>query len=192
MQDVGATVISQYSSSPTIRSLVDSINQWLDPSANIDDFYNLVWNVDTAQGYGLDVWGRIVGVGRVLKITTGGMYFGFAEATTLSADDWGPGGLSPFYNGENLYTNAVLDDTGFRTLILAKAFANICDGSIPSINRVLMTLFGASGNVYVIDGGDMTMKIAFTFRPTVLQQAIVEQSGVLPRPAGVASSLVLV
>ncbi len=40
----------------------------IDPTADLNAFYDLVWNVATAQGWGLDVWGRIVGVTRNLNI----------------------------------------------------------------------------------------------------------------------------
>ncbi len=177
------TIISQYDQSPSINALIGAINQWIDPSENIDDFYNLIWNLDTAVGYGLDVWGRIVGVGRVLQVAQS-KYFGFDEATNLSAD---PFNQSPFYTGQTLNNNFILSDDGFRTLILAKALSNICDGSIPAINQVLISLFGTSrGNVYVTNGLNMTMTYTFTFHPTPVEQAIVSQSGVLPLPAGVS------
>jgi len=188
VQNVADTVISQYSASPVLRAIIDSINEWIDPGANIDDFYSLVWNLDTAVGYGLDVWGRIVGVGRVLQISQS-KYWGYSEATVLSAD---PYGQSPFFGGQALNNNFVLSDDGFRTLILAKAAANICDGSIPAINAVLMTLFSGRGNAFVIDHGDMSMDYAFAFTPTPVEISIIQQSGVLPKPTGVSVNMVLV
>ena len=185
MQDVATTIISQYGTGPTIRRLIDNFNEWIDPSADIDNFYDLVWNVDTAVGYGLDCWGRIVGVGRVLQITGGGKFFGFSEATNISAD---PFGQSPFYSGQQINSNFVLSDPGFRTLVLAKAMANICDGSIPAINQILLNLFPGRGNCYIADGGNMTMTYTFKFQLTPVEAAIVSQSGILPRMTGVAVS----
>lgn len=54
------TIISQYSNSPTILALITNMNLYIDPAADLDNFYNVVWNVDTAIGFGLDIWGRIV------------------------------------------------------------------------------------------------------------------------------------
>ncbi len=183
MQNVGTTVLSQYGNSATILALIDAINQWFDPMNLIDDWYDKLWNVATAQGYGLDVWGRIVGVQRVLNVAVG-KYWGYAEATTLSAD---PYGQSPFYRGEPLTDNFALSDEAFRLLIMAKAAANITDGSIPSINAILMALFPGRGNAWIADGLDMTMTYTFAFNPplTEVEQAIVQQSGVLPRSTGV-------
>ena len=68
--DVAQTVISQYANSPVLLALLRRLNTALDQAANIEQFYTLVWDLRTAVGYGLDVWGRIVGVNRVLRVPT--------------------------------------------------------------------------------------------------------------------------
>lgn len=181
------TVISQYANSPVLLTLINNFFQYVDPTANIDQFFSLIWNVDTAQGYGLDVWGRIVGVNRVVTVTSG-KFFGFDEATTVSAD---PFNQSPFWTGTPNTNNVSLSDNAFRTLIFAKALANICDGSIKAINQLLLNLFPGQGNCFVTDGLDMTMTYTFKFVLTPVQLAIVQNSGVLPRPAGVLASVVV-
>jgi hypothetical protein len=190
-----STVISQYNQSPTLQTLLYGINQWLDPTQNIDAFYKLIWNVDTAQGYGLDVWGRIVAVERTIaNVETGDLYWGFGEASTLSAKPFDtskvklPQGGGIFYNGELFTSNVDLHDSDFRTLILAKAAFNICNGSIPAINQILMMLFGKApkrGNAYVVDNQNMTMTYTFEFQPTPVEISIIQNTGVLPRPTGV-------
>jgi hypothetical protein len=186
MDNVDQTIISQYNQSPSLTLLIEAFNQWVDPAANIDDFYNLVWNIDTAVGYGLDVWGRILGVGRVVAVAST-KYWGYAEATSVSAD---PYGQSPFYSGQKLTDNVFLDDEGFRTLLLAKAASNICNGSIEGINAILLMLYPGRGNVYVVDGRDMTMQYKFEFQMTPLEVSIAQASGVLPKPAGVQATVV--
>ena len=181
------TVISQYNQSPTMQTLLYAINQWLDPTQNLDDFYNFIWNVDTAKGYGLDVWGRIVAVGRVLNVQPQAPFFGFTEATNVSA--W-PFNQGIFYNHEKLLVNFILSDEGFRTLIMAKALFNIINGSIPAINQLLLNLFKGRGNCYVVDNHDMTMNYVFEFIPTNVEAAIIVQSGVLPRPTGVSVTFI--
>jgi hypothetical protein len=64
MENVEQTIVSQYGNSPTIISLIESFNAAVDPSANIDNFLTHIWQVQSAQGFGLDIWGRIVGVSR--------------------------------------------------------------------------------------------------------------------------------
>ena len=182
--DFGPTVISQYANSPIMLGLLTGFTSALDPSPKFDDFYAKVWNVDTAQGYGLDVWGRIVGVNRVLQVPASGTFFGFAEA---SAAGWNQ---AVFYGGNLLTSNYFLTDYSYRRLILAKALANISDGSIASINQVLISLFSSFGNCYVVDNGDMTITYRFATTLDPVNYAIVSQSGVLPRPAGVSYSIV--
>ena len=178
------TIISQYANSNILTTLIGDFFQWLDQTTDFNNFYNDMWNVATAQGYGLDVWGRIVGVTRVVNIANAGKYFGFDEATTLSAD---PFNQSPFFIGSPLTTNFSLTDSAFRTLIYAKALANICDGSIPAMNALLRNLFPGRGNCYVIDNNNMTMIWAFHFTLSAVELAILGQSGVLPKPVGVAA-----
>lgn len=57
-----ATLASQYANSPTILAIINTFNDCIDPCVDLDNFYNTVWNVDTAVGFGLDIWGRIVGL----------------------------------------------------------------------------------------------------------------------------------
>jgi hypothetical protein len=189
MQNWRDTLISQYAQSPALLSLIDSFNQAVDPVANLNDFHRLIWNVATAVGYGLDVWGRIVGVGRVLNISGGTKFFGFDEATNVHAK---PFNTAPFYSGQLINQNFALSDDGFRVLIYAKAFANICDGSIAAINQILLTLFPGRGNCYVRDNLNMTMTYVFNFVLTPVESAIVSESGILPRPAGVFATVTVV
>lgn len=182
--DYTRTIISQYANSPILLQLIQDFDQYVDPSVDLEAFYNLIWDVDTAQGYGLDVWGRIVGVTRTISVITGD-YFGFNEAGNTAF----PWNNQPFFVGHGSTSNYNLSDTAFRTLILAKALSNISDGSIPAINQLLMNLFPGQGNNYVADTGNMTMVYTFAFLLTRVEIAIVTQSGVLPKPTGVSFTI---
>ena len=67
MRRVSQTIISQYGCSPTILALIEKLNLAIDPHADIDRFYAWIFNIETAQGFGLDIWGRIVGVNRIIQ-----------------------------------------------------------------------------------------------------------------------------
>lgn len=66
MRDVEQTIISQYGNSATITQLIHNMNTYIRPDADIDNFYSWIWNVSTAQGFGLDIWGRIVNISRTI------------------------------------------------------------------------------------------------------------------------------
>jgi hypothetical protein len=181
------TVLSQYANSSILTQLIENFDECVDQTINFDAFYALIWNVDTAQGYGLDVWGRIVGVTRVLTIDAG-VFFGMTGPGGASGDSYDG---APFFAGASSTTNFNLTDDAFRLLIFAKALANICDGSIKAINQLLLNLFPGLGDVSVQDNLDMTMTINFAFVLTEVQFAIVANSGVLPVPTGVSFTVVV-
>jgi Protein of unknown function (DUF2612) len=219
MENFPRTLISQYATSPTLVQLITNINTWIDPSFNFNQFYDLVWDLDSALAndstYGLDVWGRIVGVDRQLDVGVGS-YFGFQEAGDRTGYN-----QSPFYAGQPTTEIYSLTNQVFYTLILAKAASNITNGTIQAINAILRSLFPNRGNCYVTDGansmagiyfgfqeagdrtgynqgpfGDamptlpnnMTMVYVFEFPLEPYEVAIVTNSGVLPKPAGVLAT----
>lgn len=182
------TILSQYANSVVLITLIEQFNQYIDQTKDLDDFYDTVWNVLTAQGYGLDIWGRIVGVSRVLQVASD-KYLTFEE-TGNSSSVGGGFNQAIFYNGQPVSGNYRLADEAYRTLILAKALANICDGSIPGVNNLLLNLFPDNGDSYITDGEDMTMTYTFTMPLDPVQTAIVYQSGVLPKPVGVTVTIV--
>ena len=186
MIDVERTIISQYANSATIVQLVKNMNEYVDPRADFDAFFDYVWNVESAQGFGLDIWGRIVGISRGLLIPDAPNFFGFNEATG-SAHSFNE---SPFYDGTAPATQTyLLADDAYRQLILVKALANISATNAPAINQLLQNMFADRGRCYVNDLGGMALRYTFEFDLTPYEFAIMTQSGALPRPAGVNASL---
>ena len=186
MLNVEATIISQYGNSATITQLVRDMDQYIDPRSDFDAFYSFVWNVETAQGFGLDIWGRIVNISRELQIPTDPNFFGFSDALPGSY----PFGEQPFYGGTPGATSTYrLADDAYRQLILVKALANISATNAPSLNQLLQNMFAGRGRCYVNDLGGMALRYTFEFDLTPYEFAIMTQSGALPRPAGVNASL---
>jgi hypothetical protein len=194
MQNVEQTILSQFANSPTLTQLIANMNAYIDPRADLLAFYDNVWNIDTAQGFGLDIWGRIVGISRVIPIpgTTGS--FGFDNADT--PPDWqnfgsinDPGAGGPFYSGEVSTGSFTLNDDAYRTLILAKALANIAATTAPGMNQLVQNLFPGRGRAYTIDNRDMSMTYVFEFSLSSIEFAILSFSGVLPHPGGVLTNI---
>lgn len=197
MQNWDQTLLSQYCDSPTIDGLLSSYNSAVDPAADIANFYLNIWNVYTAVGTGLDIWGAIVNVPRYLQIPGSPNYLGFDEAYLSGYATTGPQPFNqaPFYMSQAVTTTYYLSDDVYRQLILIKAAVNIGNLSVPQINQLLQKFFGQSiagspyGVAYVIDTLNQGFTYHFNFIPNALQLAIVENSGVFPRPAGVAVSV---
>lgn len=184
MLNVEQTIISQYGNSRTIVQLIQNMNEYIDPRADIDAFYDAIWNIDTATGYGLDCWGKIVGVERELILPETPVVLGFNEATGYQ-----PFGRAPFYSGE-ASTNAYrLTNDAYRVLILVKALANISRMTAPSLNQILQNLFAGRGRCYVRDIGGMQMMFIFEFALLPYETAILTQSNAVPRPAAVKAQI---
>ena len=58
--DWRATIISQYANSNNLTQLIENFDAYIDQTENISLFYDLVMNLDTAQG----VWPRRLGTHR--------------------------------------------------------------------------------------------------------------------------------
>lgn len=185
--EVSDTVISQFANSPTLYQLCLNMGQYLDPRADLDAFYSAVWNIDTAYGAGLDVWGKIVNVSRQLTITVPPDNLGFDEG-----DDYQPFGQAPFYAGAPATSSYTLADPAYRTLILVKALANISSCTARSLNQLLQNLFKGRGRCYVSDTGGMAMRFTFEFALLPYEIAILTQSGAVPRPAAVDARILQV
>ncbi|MDR0478498.1 MAG: DUF2612 domain-containing protein [Burkholderiaceae bacterium] len=187
MLNVEQTIISQYANSATLVQLVQGMDAWIDPRADLDNFYNAIWNIDTAQGNGLDIWGRIVGVSRnIPNASADPSNLGFTPGPTGL-----PFGQAPFKFGWVGVANALaLADDAYRTLILVKALSNISVCSAPALNQMLQNLFAGRGRCYVIDMGLMRMDYVFEFALAPDELSIITNSGAFPRPAAVRMNVI--
>lgn len=192
MESINPTIMIQYVNSTKLLGLIDTFNQAVGPESFIDDFYDLIWNIETATTYGLNVWGKIVVVDRLLTVTESQIYLGFSEAlsTPPVVDDPQPFDQAPFFNNQSETSTITLSDDIYRKLIMMKAMANITDCTIPSMNAALMFMFGNNGVCYVRNDGNMTISYVFEFELSIAELAIVQNSGALPAPAGVTVNIV--
>jgi len=188
--DIDQTLISQYANSPTLTQLVQDFGQWFDPTANLTAFYDTVWNLDTAAGFGQDIWGRILGVSRLVPIPGTAGAFGFDNPDR--PPDWQNFGGGPFFTGDLIGNAFRLDDESYRVLLLTKALANIVTTTAPALNALVRNLFPGRGRCYTLDLGAMRMRYVFEFSLSTIEYAILAYSGVLPHPAGVEVSILVI
>lgn len=175
------TIMSQYANSPRLMRIITSLWDGIDPTKFTEDFYRLVMNIPTAVGFGLDIWGRIVGIGRTVTFPDPqDEYFGFA-------DGFFPFNTRPFSSAGGSASSWELSNDAYRELILMKALSNIVYATAPNINALMRSMF--TGPAYCLITGHMQMKYVFEFELTPYQQYLVYNSGILPRPCGVEISV---
>ena len=169
------TIQSQYGASPHIIGIVKAAAEQLDPSTDIETFYNEVFNPKTAHGVGLDIWGRIVGANRYLTVDNED-FFGFLGSLLHPFDQ------APFYvMGDTDHYR--LSDEAYRTLIFLKAAANIGNATLPSLKEILSTLF--DDTVLVMNIGEMKVRVVFEFYLSAYERALFAEYGLLNLGAGV-------
>lgn len=173
------TIQSQYANSPRLLTLIEEWSEAINQDTNIEQFKRLIWNVQTANSRGLDIWGRIVGVDRFVKTSDAeGEFFGFTEGFT-------PFDNAPFTGQGNQFGNYRLKDEPYRRLIMIKAFANIVDATALNINKFLNFIFKDRGKAFFVIIGHMTARYYFDFILSPLEKKIVFDLQLLPRPCGV-------
>lgn len=154
---IDATVQSQYAASPHIRALVDAFWAAVNPDADIELIYNNMINIDTAVGFGLDVWGRIVAIGReYVSRDNSNPYWGYEAPPGIENPRMRNFGNAPFY--KEITGKVRLSDSAYRTYIFLKAMINIGDGSLASLNRMIRVLF-PSVNIALLHVDTMVLRL---------------------------------
>lgn len=179
------TILTQYSASKKLLSIIDTFNQAINLDDFTDDFISKVWDLTTCETFGLDMWGKIVGISRYINAPIESSSFGFSEADDASPDYPTPFNDSPFFGGMQETTNVRLGDDAYRTLIFCKAFTNISIATIPDINKFLKILFYQRGRAYCVNYRDMTIGITFEFELAPYEESILTNYEVTPVPSGV-------
>lgn len=179
MRNIEETVSSQYQTSPSLLALVRGFNGLIDPETWIQDFYKRVFNVYTAEGWGLDVWGQIVAIKRSLELEgPDWKVFGFKGQDCTNFNN------GPFYNRQVTNTY-VLQDNSYRLLIMCKAASNITDGTLADLNKIVNNIFKEQGRAVVLHIGTMKIRFLLYFHLTYANRALLLRDDVPPKPAGV-------
>lgn len=178
------TILTQYSASDRLLSIIDTFNQAISLEDFTDEFIKEVWELTTCGTFGLDMWGKKVNVSRYIKADIDSNSFGFSEANA-GGDYPSPFNGDPFYAGVQETETVRLSDDAYRTLIICKAFTNISIASIKDINRFLNILFKGRGGAFCVDYGDMRMGVVCEFNLANYESAIISNYDALPIPSGV-------
>lgn len=186
----GYAIQSQYSASKKILALAEGFQLRIDPHVDIDLFYQKMFDIYTAEGFGLDNWGVILGIGRIIEAPPNLRCFGFdgSELDPFDQNTFAPdfSQLPPEY--------VTLSDFNYRAILLYKALANISNATAETQNRLLSVLVetgagGFTGPAYVLEVGTMVIRWVFEQFLNPLQLAVFKVAGTLARGGGVGWQL---
>lgn len=187
--DIDETILSQYSASPRIKALLRGFNELIKPDSDIKLFYDNVFNIMTAQGYGLDVWGKIIGTGRFFNVKD-------ADSENIFLGFNGSGedvfNSSPFYNDKTGTGSLALTDNAYRELLLLKQAANLSRTDAATITSLLAQFYDKRGDFSVIELGVMKIRYVFEFYLTPFEEVFIRTRDLLPKPAGAAYQILQV
>jgi hypothetical protein len=183
--DLLQCLLWQYDSSPHLRALLESKQAWYDEKQQ--DFWESwvrdVFDLTTANDFGLAVWARILNVPLYVSPTDDGdkPIWGFApdDANFTHGNFSGNTGVSTLTTEQR------------RLVLRLRYFQLVTRGAVPEVNEFLSYLFGP-GKCYVVDGLHMNI-VMYVFTepiPSSVEQ-VLSEFDVLPRPAGVGVGYVV-
>lgn len=167
----------------------------------IQNWQKDVFNLPTANTFGLDVWGKILGVKRPTVnpqnyiIDSESTLRLYNPNTGLWHSIWLSGNMPALNVSANgiaaKYNPISLDDESYRRCLFAKLYLMYSDASIHSINEYLRLLFPHL-NAHVKETGIMEMAIVFRDTvPTDNDLTILTSDDFSPRPVGVLMNTVV-
>ena len=181
--NIDDTILSQYGVSERIKRLLRGFHELIKPDADIKLFYDNVFNILTAKGVGLDVWGLIIGISREIQVATASTNTSFFGFRGSGCDVFSS---SPFYNTQSGGGTITLADDAYRELLLIKAAANISRTDLASLSSLFERLYANRGNFYIVEAGIMQLNYIFGFYLEPFELSLILRPGLLPKPAGVS------
>lgn len=176
------SILWQYENADKFVRLIQSQQAWIDENQNKfwQDWLRDVFDVDTANSFGLSVWARILGINLAVPTTptVGNTSWGFGASRL----NFGRGNFGRDRDGQ---INLSLDQQ--RLVIKLRLAQIIVRPTSYYINEMLESILNAPGrSVYAYDTLDMEYVVyVFDFAPDSQLRFILENYDLLPRPSGV-------
>lgn len=179
--DLLKSLLWQHDNADGLKTLIQRKQDWY--NVNQKDFwenwFHDVFDLDTANDFGLAVWARILNVPLQVNVEAdvSRPAFGFG----VNHQNFNNGSFARLRAGDIPLTTEQK-----RLVLKLRYFQLISRGAVPEINEWLAELFRDQGKVFVIDSNDMTFATYFfEFRPDSQLSFVLEKYDLLPRPAGV-------
>ena len=160
--DLMQSLLWKHNAASALTSLVQSKQEFFHRSQSSfwSDWYRDVFNLKTANAFGLQVWARILNVRLSVPVDPNAdpaKAFGFGNAN----ENFENGNFARTSSGSEQLT---IDEQ--RIILRLRYYKLIGNCTIPDINRSLSDIFSSFGSVYVIDPMDMSaISYVFSFNP---------------------------
>jgi len=180
--DLLRAILWRQNEASNLLSLLQSKSDWY--GTTFEEFWNDwvrdVFDLRTANDFGLSVWAIILGVPlSLITPPNTGPQFGFGPSTN-HRKNFNRGNFGSSVAGAGLTTEQK------RVLLQLRYYKLESRCTVPEMNTRLKAILGQYGSVYVLDGNDMRYTTyVFGFQPNSALQFVLENFDVLPRPAGV-------
>lgn len=189
--DLLRALLWQYNEAPNLEGLLTQKQAWYNTnqSAFWQDWERDVFNLETANDFGLAVWAIILNAPVFISVEAGATRktFGFG----VYHENFNRGNFSS--GGGGSIAGLTMEQS--RLLLRLRYFNMTMRPSVSNINAFMNRLFADMGTVAVLDNHDMTCTYAFLFKlPSVLEYVFSnwETFDALPRPAGVSLNITTV
>ncbi len=186
--DLLQALLWQYNDAVSLQKILEQKQNWYRSSHQgfWEDWGRDVFDLDTANDFGLSVWSVILDQPLVADV-------GVSPDTQAA---WGFGGNhhnfghGNFIRGSRGALRLTLDQK--RMILKLRYFQLVSRGTVPELNTFLARLFGTQGAAYVLDPMDMSYAVfVLDFRPNSQLSLVLDEFDLLPRPAGVGVRILI-
>lgn len=184
--DLLRAILWQYDKAANLQSLLAAKKAWYDAEQTDfwEDWYRDVFDLRTANQFGLVVWSIILGFP---------LYVNTAPPVDQPAFGFEDSGAVNFDNGNFVDasgSSVMLPIATQRRALQLRYFQLTSAGTVPEINRMLKYVFGDLGQAFLLDYRNMTQAYVFVFPVTWDLAYLFDNFDILPRPAGVRSGYI--
>lgn len=182
--DLLKALLWQYNKAQSLQTLLEQKSQWyeLNQTEFWQNWIRDVFDLRTANQFGLVVWGIILGLKLYVNTapTPEKPTFGFDNILYTNFDNG---------NFSNTHGATYMLPVGTQRIALQLRYAQLTSsGTVPEINRILRYIFRDYGNAFLLDYHNMSQRYIFNFPVTADLRYLFDNYDILPRPAGVKSS----
>jgi len=186
--DLMRALLWQYNDAERLQKLLEQKQAWYDANHKQFwlDWYRDVFDLRTANEFGLAIWGIILGLNLYVETPPT-----IDDTLTFGFDDY----FVPFDQGsfgQDVGGTVSLSKEMQRIALRLRYYQLVSSGTVPETNRMLADVFKDLGRVYLLDGLNMTQTYVFTFVPSADLRYLLDNFDILPRPAGVKSTYYVV